>query len=122
MNNDILNELKNESDCNSGVMYVYPAIETETDPTEHTVALAYLNPIPIEIIYRDMSLSSLKWNYEGQIKIGSKEILCDLNYESLLKICHKITINDEEYRTYKDASGFGILRRKDYLVVIAEKI
>lgn len=120
--NNIFEELKNEPDCNSGIMYVYPAIETEIDPTEHTVELTYLHPIPVEIIHRDMSLSSLKWKYEGQMAIGSKEVICELNYESLLKVCRKIVINGEEYRTYKDASGFGILRRRDYLVCIIEKI
>jgi len=122
MNNEILNQIKNEPDCNSGIMYVYPAIETENDPTEHTVDVTYLNPIPVEIIYRDMSLSSIKWSYEGQIKLGSKEILCDLNWESLLKICKRIVIDDEDYKTYKDAQGFGILKRKSYIICILEKV
>ncbi len=122
MRNEILSELKNEPDCNSGIMYVYPAIETEVDPTEHTVELTYLNPIPVEIIYKDMSLSSVKWSYEGQIALGSKEILCDLNWESLLQICHRIVINNEDYKVYKDAQGFGMLHRKAYLICVIEKV
>ena len=119
--NNILEELKNEPDCNSGIMYIYSAVETEIDPTEHTVSLDYLHPIPVEIIYRDLSLSSLKWKYEGQMNSGSKEILCDLNYESLLKICRRIAINGEDYSVYKDVQGFGLLKRKDYLIAILEK-
>lgn len=115
-------ELVQNENYNKAVMYVYTAQETESDPTEHTVELTYNNPIPVRVMIRDLSFSSLAWKYYGQIAVGSKEIICELAYENILKACRKILIGDEEYTVYKDAqSSFGILKRRDYLVVILGK-
>jgi len=114
--------LQNDSNYNKCVMYCYMATEVENDPVEHTKDITYLNPIPIRVIGKDVSLSSLKWNYAGQIATGSKEILCEIPYENLLKACRKIVIDGEEYKVYKDAqTGFGILKRKDYIIAVLEK-
>lgn len=114
--------LQNDKNYNKVIMYVYMAQEIENDPTEHTKTLTYLNPIPVRGIGKDASLSSLKWNYAGQLAVGSKEVLVELPYENLLKVCRKIIINGEEYKVYKDAQiGFGLLKRKDYIICVLEK-
>ena len=103
--------------------YVYPAITHETDPVEHTTEDTLLDPVIVQGILKDISFGGLKYKYFGELNAGSKQLLCDKKYLSLLKICRKIIIDSEEYAVYQDADkNFQILSREDYLVVIIQRV
>ena len=98
---------------------VYPATEVVNDPYEKTKTESFLNPLPIKAYVTELSFSSLKWKYTGQVPTGSIQILCYNKYETLLKTAFKIKIGDNFYKCIKDdAKNFLILRRDDHLVVI----
>jgi hypothetical protein len=101
---------------------LYPAVETETDPFEHTKANTFLNPLTIKAYIIQISFESLKWKYTGQIPTGSVQMICDVKYEGLIKLADKIKIGDNYYKTWKDDSqNFMIMKRDDHLVVILGK-
>ena len=104
-------------------IFVYPGITTETDPTEHTTVDTLLDPIIIKAGISEIGTGSLKYKYFGELKAGSKQIICEKKYLNLLKICRKLTIDDEEYSIYQDADkGFTIRENEDYLVCILARI
>lgn len=102
---------------------VYPAITLADDPYEKTTSTSYLNPLPIKGIVSDSSFESLRWKYYGTLPAGSKKMICEKKYSSLLLTCNKITIDGNDYAVYKDSDkNFQILTRKDYLLVILSRI
>jgi len=106
-------------DGKMSTILVYPATEVVNDPYEKTKTESFLNPLPIKAYVTELSFSSLKWKYTGQVPAGSVQILCYNKYETLLKTAFKIKIGDNFYRCIKDdAKNFLILRRDDHLVVI----
>jgi len=116
---DIFSLLRQEGKLEK--IIVYPAVETECDPYEHTKTLSYLNPISVDALIRDVSTEALTWKYFGQIPMGSKECIVEKRYKNTFKVADKIKIGDEYYKTYKDdTKGFGIITRMDYLVIILE--
>jgi hypothetical protein len=117
---DVFNLLKNEGQLST--LLVYAAKETETDPTEHTVSLTYLNPLPIKALIRQVSFEALHWKYFGLIPVGSIECIAEKKYLTLFRTADKIIYNEQTYKCYKDdAQGFAILERPDYVVVILAK-
>jgi hypothetical protein len=106
-------------DGKMSTILVYPATEVVNDPYEKTKTESFLNPLPIKAYVTELSFSSLKWKYTGQVPAGSVQILCYNKYETLLKTAFKIKIGDNFYKCIKDdAKNFLILRRDDHLVVI----
>jgi len=117
---DIFNLLKNEGRLET--LLVYSAQEITLDPYEHNTEKKFNNPLPIKGLIRDISAEALKWSYYGNIPIGSKEIICQKKYKSLLLAANKIKIGEDYFKTYHDdQKGFGILQRSDYIVVILAK-
>lgn len=117
---NIFGLLKNEGKLSK--VLVYPGIETENDPVEHTTDISMLNPVPINALIQQISFEALRWKYFGQIPQDSIQILCELKHENLLKLADKIKVNNNYYGVYKDSSkSFMILKRTDYLVVILER-
>jgi hypothetical protein len=101
---------------------LYPATEIIDDPYEKTKSMSFLNPLTIKAYVTEISFSSLRWKYTGQIPSGSVQILCDTKYAGLLKLADRIKIGDDFYKTWKDdAKNFMILKRDDHLVVILGK-
>lgn len=101
---------------------IYPAIETENDPYEHSKTLSFLNPLTIKALVSTESFEALKWKYYGQIPSGSKKIIADKKYYNYFKVADKILIDNEEYFCWKDDSkNLMILDRTDYIVVILAK-
>jgi len=103
-------------------IFVYSAITTETDPTEHTTVDTLLEPVIVKGAISEIGTGSLKYKYYGELKAGSKQIICEKKYLNLLKICKKITIDSEDYTVYQDADkGFTIKENQDYLVCILSR-
>lgn len=100
-------------------LFVYPAMLRDEDPTEHTTTDTLLEPVIINGAVIELGAGSLRYKYYGELHAGSKQMLCEKKYLNLLKICKKITIDDEEYSIYQDADkGFTIGIKEDYLVCI----
>jgi hypothetical protein len=117
---DLFNLFKNEGKLST--LYVYAAKEIETDPTEHTTDLIYMNPIPIKGLIRQVSFEALHWKYYGLIPVGSIEVIAEKKYLTLFRTANKIKYKDDYFKCYKDDSkGFAILERPDYVVVILAK-
>jgi len=114
---NIFDLLKNEGKLDK--ILVYPSVKVENDPYEKTKDITFLNPLTILGYVRNVSTEALTWKYYGNMPIGSKEILCEKKYKTLLTTADKIKIGDEFFKVYHDDSkGFGIISRADYLVVI----
>jgi hypothetical protein len=114
---DLLKILSDEGKLTK--VLLYPAVETETDPFEHTKANTFLNPIIIKAYVTQLSFESLKWKYTGMIPAGSVQMICDVKYEGIVKLADKIKIGENYYKTWKDDSeNFMVMKRDNYLVVI----
>ena len=101
---------------------VYCAKETVDDPYEKTTTKSFMNPIAIDALVQQITPTSLRWKYWGQLPQESVQIICELKHENILISADKIKINDKLYKVYKDDSiGFGILKRNDYLVVVLQR-
>lgn len=117
---DIFKLLQNEGKLTK--IFVYPSMKVEDDPYEHTKTETFLNPQAIPALVQQISFEALKWKFFGQIPQDSVQIICELKYEGLLKLSTKIKIGDYFYKTYKDdSSGFLILKRNDYIIVILSR-
>jgi hypothetical protein len=114
---DLLKILSDEGKLTK--VLLYPGMETETDPFEHTKANTFLNPITIKAYVTQLSFESLKWKYTGLIPVGSIQMICDVKYEGIVKLADKIKIDENYYKTWKDDSeNFMVMKRDNYLVVI----
>ena len=114
---DIFNLLKGEGKLET--LHVYQSREVVDDPYEKTSTKTFLNPLPIKALVRSVSVEALKWAYYGNIPIGSKEIICEKKYLTLLKTADKIKIGEDYFKTYHDdQKGFAITERSDYIVVV----
>ena len=114
---NIFNLLKNEGQLST--LLVYAAKETETDPTEHTVSLTYLNPLPIKGLIQQIGFSSLHYKYWGQIPVGSIQIIIEKKNKTLMLAADKIKYNDNYFKVYKDDSqNFQYIERPDYCVFV----
>ena len=117
---DIFNLLKNEGQLST--LYVYPSTQVENDPYEHTKTDAFMNPLPIKGLIRQVSFEALHWKYYGQIPVGSIEVIAEKKYLTLFRTANKIKYGNDYYSTWKDDSqGFAILERPDYVVVVLAK-
>jgi len=101
-------------------VYVYPSIERETDPYEHTKESSYLNYTTIKGLVREISPESLHWKYFGQIPMKSKELICQKKWKNTLMLADKIKIADDYYKTYKQEKSFAIIEKTEYLIVVLE--
>ena len=114
---DVLKILEDEGKLTK--ILLYPATEVVNDPYEKTTTKGFLNPLTIKAYVTEISFSSLRWKYTGQVPGGSVQILCDTKYAGLLKVSDKIKIGDNFYSCWKDDSkNFMILKRDDHLVAI----
>ena len=103
-------------------MSVYPAIEAETDPYEHTTSQTLLNPVSIDAVVTQIGFGALKWKYWGQLPTGSIQILTENKNYSLLISADRIVYKGNNYYCSRDDSKrFMILQRQDYLVAILER-
>ena len=116
---NLFNLLRNEGRLET--LHVYAAKETVLDPYEKNRSKNYLNPLPIKALIRNISVEALKWSYYGNIPIGSKEIICEKKYKSLLLTADKIKIGENYFKCYHDdQKGFGMIERQDYCIFILE--
>lgn len=120
-NLDIFKLFKNKDQLTK--IEVYPVVLVENDPYEHSTDKTLLNPICVKGLVRDLSFGKLVWELQGLRDTGTKEIIISRRYKELFKNCGKIIISDEEYETYKDASGKSLqfIERKDYLLILLSK-
>jgi hypothetical protein len=102
---------------------IYPVILVENDPYEHTMNSTLLNPVCVKGLVRDISMGKAIWELAGIRDIGTKELIVERRYKDLFKNSGKITINDDEYLTYKDAAGKSLqfIEKQDYLLILLEK-
>jgi len=121
---NLFEELKNINKENVKTILVYPRYTTVDDPYEKTKKENFLEAVPIkDAIVTEIGFGGLKWKYYGQMTVGSKQILCEKKYLTLLKVAGKIEIDGENYGVYCDADKtMQILIRQDYLVVLLERI
>jgi hypothetical protein len=117
---DIFSILKTQGQLQKATIWL--GHEVETDPTEHTKSITYLQPTYIDIYKVQISFESLKYKYFGQIPQDSLQIMCDVKYENLLKSAKKIKIDDKLYKVFfDDSNGFRMLKKSNYLITILER-
>ncbi len=78
-------------------IYIYPSLETETDPFEHTVDKVKMNPLPIKAIVTDLTFTKVQYAMPGIETDKAKEIIIEKKYENLLKLSYKIKIDNDYY-------------------------
>ena len=116
----IFSLLKSEGKLTKVLVYI--AQESENDPYEHTKSLSYQQPVAIDALVQQITPTSLRWKYWGQLPQESIQIICELRHENTLKAADKIEVDSKLYKVYKDDSvGFGILKRSEYLIVVLER-
>jgi len=102
---------------------LYLAREAVDDPYENTKTLTYYPHIDIKAYVSTLSFDSLKWKYYGQLPGGSKQLICESRWLTMIKEADKIDIGGDYYRTYRvGGKGFMIKEHKDYIVVILERL
>jgi hypothetical protein len=75
------------------------------DSYEQNYTRTNLNPITIKGYVSILSASSLVWNQYGLREQGAVQILVEDKYRTMLENCNKITIDNEEYEVYREATG-----------------
>ena len=77
---------------NSRTIYIYPGVETITDPFEKTVETTLLNPIPVKAIVADLTFTKIHWAMPGIETDKALEVIIKKKHEHLLKISYKIKV------------------------------
>jgi hypothetical protein len=99
---------------------VYPGQETQATNYDSS-SVTMLNPITIRGLVSSISFEALRWKYFGVLPSGSKQVIIEKRYKSLLMNAFKIKIGEEHYKCYKDDSkGFAIKESSEYVVAILE--
>ena len=96
---------------------IYLAIESETDPTEHTTELTLLPPIPISAVINDLGFGKVIWQMTGIITSKAKELYIELKNKSLIEQSYKIEIDGEYYEGFKVNSKLQTKQEGSYLRV-----
>lgn len=65
----------------------------------------YQNPIPVKILTKTVSASSLTYNQIGLVKAGALQIILNNDDVELIKNAEEITIDDVSYYVYDEAVG-----------------
>ena len=94
---------------------IYIAIETETDPYEHTVDLTRLNSLPIKAIVTDLIFSQINWKMPGIVTDKAKEIVIKKKYRSLLEKSEVIEVRGELYEGWKVNRAMQIREEGNFL-------
>jgi len=114
---DLFGLLKQEGKLTK--ILVIPGIAKEIDPISHEKGEELLNPLAIDAFVRQITPEAIVWKYWGQIEKDSLEIICETRWYETLKSAKKIIVNDQEYKTlFSDKSGFNVLKRENYLIVV----
>jgi len=114
---DIFNLLKNEGKLST--LHVYQAREAIEDPYEKNTSKVFMNPLPIKALIQQIGFSSLHWKYQGQIPVGSIQVIVEKKNKTLMLTADKIIYNKQTYKVYKDDSQtFQYIERADYCVFI----
>jgi hypothetical protein len=101
---------------------LYPLVEVDNDPYEHTKTESFLNPITIKALIQQITQTHLRWKYFGQVPSGSIQIICEDRFYNAFIGAGKIEYDGNEYGIWKDDSKvFGILKRPGYIVVVLER-
>ena len=115
---DIFDILKNEGLLEK--IEIYPGKETQATNYDSSSTTMY-NPITIKGLVSAISFSSLRWKYYSQLPMGSKQVIVEKRYKSLLMNAFKIKIGDEYYSCYRDSQkGFALKENSEYVVAILE--
>jgi hypothetical protein len=122
--NKALTELKHFYQLEGESILIYPGHEKKIDPFDETKEITYLSPIPIKALVKDFSPKALVWKDYGIKDIGTKQVMIEPKYLSLIENCVKLKIRDEEYTVFKDAASnkLQIWQRAEFILFISEKI
>jgi len=85
----------------SRTIYLYPGLETVTDPFEKTVETTLLNPLPIKAIITDLTFTKIQYAMPGIETDKAKEIIIEKKYETLLKQSYKIKVDNDFYEGWQ---------------------
>ena len=105
------------------IIKIYLAKEIINDPYDNATDIIYDNPIPIKAIVTTIEADTIKWKYNGIIPYGSKSVICEKKYKSLILNAVKIEIDGEDYQVYLDSGKriFEFIERDDYITFITSK-
>jgi len=113
---DIFDILKNEGLLEK--IEIYPGKETQATNYDSSSTTMY-NPITIKGLVSEISQSSLKWKYFGNLAVGSVQVIIEKRYKSLMLAGRQIKIRDNYYSVHTDDSkNFTYQEKKDYIVFI----
>lgn len=96
-------------------IYMYPGLETETDPFEHTVETRLLNPLPIKAVITDLTFTKIHYAMPGIETDKAKEIIIQKKYETLLKQSYKIKVGNDFYEGWQINSRLQYRIEGNYL-------
>lgn len=71
---------------------LFVGIESDLDPFEHNVSVVNLNPLPIDAIVTDLTMSKIQWSMPSVITDRAKEIVIEAKYKTALEQSQQIQI------------------------------
>lgn len=102
---------------NSSKIKIYLATEIINDPTEKTVNLNYLNPLPIDAIVTDLDSTSAMWKMPGIIISRAKQLIIEEKNKNLLEQSYRIEIDGDFYYGWKKNGKLNYIKQGNYLRV-----
>ncbi len=94
--------------------------ETIEDPNYSKKAVAYLNPLPVRALVKDITFASASYRMPG-IKTGQvKELTIEKRHRLLIEKSRKIEISGEIYYGYRPANDtkIQIKEMENYIIVL----
>jgi len=109
-----MNELDDLFKQTAQTIFIYIALETETDPFEHTVSKTVFPPLPIKAIVNDLTSTQAKWKMTGIETNRAKEILIHKRDIGNLELSNKIEIDGIDFLGWRDNGQLQTRKEGDY--------
>jgi len=100
---------------NSKTIYMYPGLETITDPFDKTAETTLLNPLPIKAIVADLTFTKIQWAMPGIETDKALEIIILKKHENLLKQTYQIKVDNELYNGWQINGRLQYRPEGDYI-------
>ena len=94
-----------EFTTNIQISFATQSAGADYDPETKNYILTNLNPITIRGLVRQLTPSSLVWKQYGLNQIGAIDIITESKYKSWFEKANKITIDEEDYCLFREATG-----------------
>ncbi len=94
--------------------------ETIEDPNYSKKTVAYLNPLPVRALVKQIGFTSSQWRMPGITSSKVLEITIEKRHLNLIEKSRKIVVEGIEYVAWRPANGtkIQIKEMENYLVIL----